>query len=60
MLRPWRVQCPGAIYLLRSWGDRRAEIFCDDTDRRTFLSGVGQSCDKTGWQIHAFCLMSPT
>ena len=60
MLRPWRVQYAGTIYLLRSRGDRREEFFCDDTDRRTFLSGVGQGCDKTGWQIHAFCLMSPT
>ena len=60
MLRPWRVQYPGTIYLLRSRGDRGAEIFRDDTDRRAFLSALGQACDKTGWQIHACCLMSPT
>ncbi|HEU0011199.1 MAG TPA: hypothetical protein VFT34_15380 [Verrucomicrobiae bacterium] len=60
MLRPWRVQYPGTIYLLRNRGDRREKILRDDTDRRTSLSTLGQVSDKTGWQIHAFCLMSPT
>jgi REP element-mobilizing transposase RayT len=41
-----------------SRGDHREEIFRDDTDRRTFLSTLGQACDKTGFQIHAFCLMA--
>ena len=57
MSRPLRVQYPAAIYHLMSRGDRREEIFRDDTDRRTFLSTLGEACDKTGWQIHALCLM---
>ena len=38
-------------------GDRREDIFRDDEDRRRFLSTLGEVCQKTGWQIHAFCLM---
>jgi hypothetical protein len=59
MRRPLRVQYPGASYDLMSRGDRRGERFRDDTDRRTFLSTLGEACDETGCQIHALCLVSP-
>jgi len=39
-------------------GDRREDIFEDDKDRRRFLETLGQTCDKTGWQVHAYGLMS--
>jgi REP element-mobilizing transposase RayT len=39
-------------------GDRREAIFADDQDRCRFLETLGQTCEKTGWQLHAFCLMS--
>ena len=32
-------------------------IFRDDKDRREFVSTLGEACAKTGWQIHAWCLM---
>ena len=57
MPRPLRVEFPGAIYHLMSRGDRREPIFLDDTDRRRFLDTLGEACVKTGWQIHAYCLM---
>ena len=38
-------------------GDRREAIFKDDTDRKMFLETLGQTCEKTGWKIHAWCLM---
>jgi len=38
-------------------GDRREPIFKDDQDRRRFLETLGQACAKTGWQVHAYCLM---
>jgi len=41
-----------------SRGDRREEIFRDDADRRSFLESLGAVCAKTGWQLHAYCLMS--
>ena len=38
-------------------GDHKEEIFLDDQDRRRFLETLGEACRKTGWQIHAYCLM---
>jgi putative transposase len=41
-----------------SRGDRREAIFHDDTDRQEFVRTLGQACLKTGWQVHAYCLMN--
>ena len=57
MARRLRVEYPGAIYHVMSRGDRREPIFKDDKDRRTFLETLGQTCGKTAWQVHAWCLM---
>jgi REP element-mobilizing transposase RayT len=57
MPRKLRVQYPGAIYHVMNRGDRREPVFKDDEDRRRFLETLGQACDKTGWQVHAYCLM---
>lgn len=46
-----------AIYHVMNRGDRRKAIFQDDCDRRCFLETLGQCCAKTGWQVHALCLM---
>jgi len=58
MPRKPRVQYPGAIYHLMSRGDRREDIFLKDIDRHDFLKTLAEACEKTGWQVHAFCLMS--
>jgi putative transposase len=42
---------------LMNRGDRREPIFKDDLDRRRFLETLGEACGKTGWQVHAWCLM---
>src|SRR5271165_7170728 len=57
MARKLRVEYPGAIYHVMNRGDRREPIFQDDEDRRRFLSTLGEACGKTGWHVHAFCLM---
>ena len=57
MARKLRVEYPGAIYHLMNRGDRREPIFRDDQDRERFLTTLGQTCAKTDWQVHAFCLM---
>jgi REP element-mobilizing transposase RayT len=57
MARKLRVQYPGAIYHVMNRGDRREPIFQDDIDRQRFLVTLGQACDKTSWQVHAYCLM---
>ncbi len=58
MPRQLRIQYEGAIYHLMSRGDRREEIFRDHLDRKRFLETLGTACGKTGWQVHAYCLMS--
>jgi putative transposase len=51
------VQYPGAIYHVMSRGDRREDIFLDDVDRQDFLKTLAEACQKTGWEVHAYCLM---
>ena len=58
MARKLRVQYPDAIYHVMSRGNRRERIFVDDQDRRKFLQTLSEVCQKTGWQVHAYCLMS--
>jgi putative transposase len=58
MPRKLRVQYPGAIYHVMNRGDRRERIFKDNEDRHRFLKTLAETCDKTGWQVHAYCLMS--
>jgi putative transposase len=58
MPRKLRIQYPGAIYHIMNRGDRREAIFEDDHDRRRFMQTLGQACEKTGWQVHAYCLMN--
>ena len=57
MARKLRVEYAGAVYHVMNRGDRREPIFHDDEDRQEFLSTLGETCGKTGWQIHAICLM---
>lgn len=57
MPRKLRVQYPGAMYHIMSRGDRREDIFLDDVDRQDFLKTLAEACQKTGWQVHAYCLM---
>jgi putative transposase len=40
-----------------SRGNRRGKIFLDDVDRQDFLKTLAEACQKTGWQVHAYCLM---
>jgi REP element-mobilizing transposase RayT len=40
-----------------SRGDRREDIFRDDIDRQDFLKTLAEVCQKTGFQVHAYCLM---
>ena len=32
--------------------------FLGDEDRDLFLATLGESCGKSGWQVHALCLMN--
>ena len=34
------------------------QIFLVNVDRHDFLKTLAEACQKTGWQVHAYCLMS--
>ncbi|MFO1499518.1 MAG: transposase [Verrucomicrobiota bacterium] len=55
--RKVRVEYEGAIYHVINRGDRREDIFRDDRDRERFLETLEETCGKTSWQVHAYCLM---
>jgi putative transposase len=57
MPRKLRVEYHGAMYHVMSRGDQREDIFLNDVDRHDFLKTLAEACQKTGWQIHAYCLM---
>ena len=57
MPRQLRIEYPGAIYHVMDRGDRREDIFVDDVDWQDLLKTLAEACQKTGWQIHAYCLM---
>jgi len=58
MARKLRLEYEGAIYHVLNRGDRREPIFKGDRDREMFLETLAQAAQKTGWQIHAYCLMN--
>jgi len=57
MARKLRVEYPGAIYHVMNRGDRREPIIRDDADRQGFVETLGEACERSGWQVHAYCLM---
>jgi len=57
MSRKLRIEYPGAMYHVMSRGDRRERIFLDDVDRQDFIKTLAEACQKTNWQVHAYCLM---
>src|ERR1700728_4696784 len=57
MARPLRIEYEGAIYHVMNRGNRREMIVGDETDRETFVRTLEETCAKTGWEVHAWCLM---
>jgi REP element-mobilizing transposase RayT len=57
MPRALRIEYPGAIYHVMNRGDRREPVFLEAADHQRFLDTLGEACQKTGWEIHAYCLM---
>jgi len=58
MARPLRIEYPGAIYHVLSRGDRRkGNLSGLRLIEKLFLDLFSETCGRTGWQIHAYCLM---
>ena len=58
MVRPLRIEFAGALYHVTSRGDRREDIYDDDTDREIFLEIFGRVVSDYNRVCHGYCLMS--
>ena len=58
MSRPLRIEFPGALYHVTSRGDRREDIFSDDSDRTRLLAIVAQGLERFDSQLFSYCLIS--
>lgn len=58
MSRKQRIWYPGAIYHIVSRGNRKENIFRDDTDHRFFLERLKTFTEKHSCKLHAVCLMT--
>jgi REP element-mobilizing transposase RayT len=57
MVRPLRIEFPGALYHVTSRGDHREAIYRDDMDRRAWLETIQLVCARFHFVVHAYCLM---
>ena len=57
MVRPLRIEYPGAVYHVTSRGNDRKAIFKDDHDRENFLNTLDRVNERYNWICHAYCLM---
>jgi putative transposase len=58
MARQVRIQFQGALYHVMARGDRRENIIGGEKDRRMFIETLSEACEKTGWLVYAWVLMS--
>ena len=58
MNRPLRIEYPGALYHITSRGDRKVNIYLDDTDRAVWLQTLADVCAQANYVVHAFCQMT--
>jgi REP element-mobilizing transposase RayT len=58
MPRKLRFEQEGAVYHVLNRGNYRAEVFGTEGAKTAFLQCLDEACAKTGWVVHAWCLMS--
>ena len=57
MVRPLRIEYPGALYHAMSRGNAYQDIFHDDRDRQSFLKNLEHCTELHNLICHAYCLM---
>ena len=58
MARKLRLEYEGAIYHVISRGNYRAKVFGAEKTKAAFLKCLGEASAKSGWAVHAWCVMS--
>jgi putative transposase len=56
--RALRLESENGVYHVLNRGNYRAAIFEHDRTKQAFLKCLDEVCGKTGWQVHAWCIMS--
>jgi REP element-mobilizing transposase RayT len=57
MVRPLRIEYPGAFYHVTSRGNEQQIIFVSQPDRKKFLSYLESATERYGALVHVYCLM---
>jgi REP-associated tyrosine transposase len=57
MSRHWRLVLPGCPHHVLQRGNRKNDVFGDDTDRLVYLRLLKDACKTRGVKIWAYCLM---
>jgi len=57
MIRPLRIEYPGAVYHITTRGNARNDIFGDNGDRENFFDILSDTVKRYNWLCHAYCLM---
>ena len=58
MARRLRLESEAGVYHVLNRGNYRADIFRSDKTKAAFLRCLGETCDRTGWLVHAWCIMT--
>ena len=58
MPRTLRLEAEGGLYHVINRGNYRRAVFGDAKTKAAFLRCLGEACSRTGWVVHAWCVMS--
>jgi len=58
MPRKLRLESEGGIYHVINRGNYRGDVFRSDKAKAAFLKCLDEACEKSGWVVHAWCVMS--
>ncbi|HUG12846.1 MAG TPA: transposase [Opitutaceae bacterium] len=53
-----RLESEEGVYHVLNRGNYRADIFRGDKTKAAFLKCLDEACARTGWRVHAWCIMS--
>jgi REP element-mobilizing transposase RayT len=58
MNRPLRIELDNSLYHITARGDRRDNIYRSDNDRLTWLSLLGETCERFNFSVSSYCQMT--
>lgn len=58
MARKLRIEAEGAVYHVIARGNYRTDVFAAEATKAAFLHCLDEACTKSGWLVHAWCVMS--